>query len=74
MIEDPREPHDRIRSSDKDFQDDDRGPGPEVSPVVVDAISKALQSHFRAIAELPLPDRFLVLLAELEARERRNET
>jgi hypothetical protein len=74
MIEDPREPNDRVRSSDEDLHDDDQGPGPEVSPIVVDAIAKALQSHFRAIAELPLPDRFLVLLAELEARERRNET
>lgn len=74
MIEDPREPNDPTQSRDKEFHDDDRGPGPEVSPIVVDAISKALRSHFRAIAELPLPDRFLVLLAELEARERRNET
>jgi hypothetical protein len=74
MIEDPRETHDQAPSRDQDFHDDDRGPGPEVSPIVVEAISKALQSHFRAIAELPLPDRFLVLLAELEARERRNET
>lgn len=74
MSEDPRERHDLTQSRGKDFHDDDRGPGPAVSPIVVDAISKALQSHFQAIAELPLPDRFLVLLAELEARERRNET
>lgn len=43
--------------------------GDEVSPLVVDAVGQALQSHFRAIADLPLPDRLLVLLAELEARE-----
>ncbi len=73
MSEDPRERHDSAKARDKDFHDDDRDPGPEVSPIVVDAISKALQSHFRSIAELPLPDQFLVLLAELEARERRNE-
>jgi hypothetical protein len=42
----------------------------EVSPLVVDAVGKALKAHFQAIAELPLPDRLLVLLAELEARER----
>jgi len=44
--------------------------GDEVSPLVVDAVGNALQAHFRAIAEMPLPDRLLVLLAELEARER----
>jgi hypothetical protein len=42
----------------------------EVSPLVVDAVGHALQRHFQAIAEMPLPDRLLVLLAELEARER----
>ena len=42
----------------------------EVSPLVIEAVGKALRSHFQAIAEMPLPDRFLVLLAELEARER----
>jgi hypothetical protein len=49
---------------------DEEDNGPEVSPLVVDAVGRALQSHFQAIAEMPLPDRFLVLLAELEARER----
>jgi hypothetical protein len=51
------------------LQDEDDN-GPEVSPLVVDAVGRALQSHFQAIADMPLPDRFLVLLAELEARER----
>jgi Anti-sigma factor NepR len=49
---------------------DEEDNGPEVSPLVVDAVGRALQTHFQAIAEMPLPDRFLVLLAELEARER----
>jgi hypothetical protein len=44
--------------------------GEEVSPLVVDAVGNALQAHFKAIADMPLPDRLLVLLAELEARER----
>ncbi len=43
--------------------------GDQVSPLVVDAVGQALQAHFRAIADMPLPDRLLVLLAELEARE-----
>ncbi len=69
---DPRDPHDPEELADQD-RGDEHGKGPEVSPILVDAISKALQSHYRAIAEMPLPDRFLVLLAELEARERRHE-
>jgi len=44
--------------------------GDEVSPLVVEAVGAALQAHFQSIADMPLPDRLLVLLAELEARER----
>ena len=32
-----------------------------------DAIGLALKAHYRSLTEAPLPDRFLVLLAELEA-------
>ena len=76
MTKNPHEPHDAKKQyGDGDLQDDDDSEkGPEVSPIVVEAIGKALQSHYRAIAELPLPDRLVVLLAELEARERRNES
>ena len=42
----------------------------EVSPLVIEAVGRALHAHFQAIADMPLPDRLLVLLAELEARER----
>jgi DNA mismatch repair protein MutH len=51
-------------------EDDEDELGAEVSPLVVDAIGRALQRHFQAIADMPLPDRMLVLLAELEASER----
>lgn len=54
-------------------EEDSAGITTDVSPVVVDAIGKALKAHFRAIADIPLPDRFLVLLAELESRERRHD-
>jgi hypothetical protein len=74
MTKNQHEPHDAKHYGDGDLHDDDCEKGPEVSPLVVDAIGKALQSHYRAIAELPLPDRLVVLLAELEARERRNES
>lgn len=35
--------------------------------LVSDVIGKALQAHYRALANAPLPDRFRVLLAQLEA-------
>jgi hypothetical protein len=54
-------PNDEVWEEDEDA---------ELSPLVVDAVGRALQTHFRAIADMPLPDRLLVLLAELEARER----
>ena len=69
----PREPHfvtPEIVDDDQDAPDE--APS-EVSPVVVDAIGRALKAHYRAIAEIPLPDRFLVLLAELEAKEGRDD-
>jgi hypothetical protein len=53
--------------------EDEQENGAEVSPLVVEAVGKALHAHFQAIAEMPLPDRLLVLLAELEARERRQD-
>ncbi len=34
-----------------------------------DAIGRSLQAHFDDIASAPVPDKFLVLLAELEAKE-----
>jgi hypothetical protein len=36
--------------------------------LVNDVIGRALQAHYRELAEAPLPDRFRVLLAELEAK------
>jgi hypothetical protein len=35
--------------------------------LVSDAIGRALQAHYRDLAEAPLPDRLRVLLAQLEA-------
>ncbi len=34
------------------------------------AIGQALQAHYDDLVAAPMPDRFLVLLAELEAREK----
>ncbi len=41
---------------------------------VRDAIGLSLQAHFDDIANTPVPDKFLVLLAELEAKEARSES
>jgi Anti-sigma factor NepR len=49
--------------------DERRGPS-RMDPQVAQALGNALRAHYQSIAEAPLPDRFLVLLAELEAKER----
>lgn len=49
-----------------------RAGGVRVDQRALKAIGDALQAHYNAIAKEPLPARFLVMLAELEARERRN--
>jgi hypothetical protein len=45
----------------------------ELDPEVVKVLGDALQSYYRSLADEPLPDRFKVMLAELEAEERRRE-
>jgi Anti-sigma factor NepR len=39
-----------------------------------DVIGQSLKAHFDDIAKAPVPDRFLALLAELEAKEQGNGT
>jgi Anti-sigma factor NepR len=36
-------------------------------------LGRALQSHYDDLVKEPIPDRFLVLLAQLEAKEARDE-
>jgi hypothetical protein len=49
----------------------DKHPGSSrIGPQVAQALGDALKAHYQSLAEAPLPDRFLVLLAELEAKER----
>ena len=42
---------------------------PALDPAVQDAIGKALKAHFQDLMQAALPDRLLVLLAELRAKE-----
>jgi len=44
---------------------------PELGSKVQIALGRALQQHYDDLISAPVPDRFLVLLAELEARELR---
>ena len=41
-----------------------------LDPRVVETIGKALKAHYDDILKQPIPDSMLVLLAELEAKER----
>ncbi len=48
-------------------------PPGEINAKVQDAIGRALKAHYDDLVGAPVPDRFLVLLAELEAKEKRDD-
>jgi Anti-sigma factor NepR len=59
---------------DPNAEDDNDTTGMQVStptlePRLQDALGRALQAHFDDIVSAPVPDHFLMLLAELEAKE-----
>lgn len=54
------------KSDDKDSVD------VVLDPRIQEAIGKSLKAHYDDLIKAPVPDRFLVLLAELEAKERQN--
>jgi len=43
---------------------------PELDPRIQDILGRSLKAHYDDIVAAPMPDRFLVLLAQLEATER----
>lgn len=51
------------------------GVGPEdetvLDPKVQESIGRSLRAHYDDLVNAPIPDRFLVLLAQLEATEQR---
>ena len=51
-------------------------PGEDVvlDPRVQDSIGRSLKAHYDDLVTAPIPDRFLALLAQLEATERRLRT
>jgi Anti-sigma factor NepR len=71
------DPEDRRASLDEQGAGGKEQPGEgevAIDERALKAIGDALQAHYNAIAMEPLPARFLVMLAELEAKERRNES
>jgi hypothetical protein len=64
----------RIPETASQHDDASEDPDQEVQvtldPSVVNAIGNALLAHYRDLTDEPLPDRFLVMLSELEAKER----
>ncbi|MCO5090329.1 NepR family anti-sigma factor [Bosea sp. (in: a-proteobacteria)] len=53
--------------SEPDEPDDE----PVLDPKVQESIGRSLKAHYDDIANAPVPDKFLVLLAQLEATELR---
>lgn len=56
-------------SSNREKQGD-AGVEPEIDSRIQDVIGQSLRAHFDDIVAAPMPDRFLVLLAELDNKER----
>ncbi|WP_439574033.1 NepR family anti-sigma factor [Phreatobacter sp.] len=55
-----------------DPEKDDDGKPAVIDPRIQDAIGRSLKAHYDDLVKEPIPDRLLVLLAELEAKERAN--
>jgi hypothetical protein len=47
--------------------------GPQIDERTKALLGRALQAHYDDLVTAPIPDRFLVLLAQLEAKEARDE-
>jgi hypothetical protein len=44
-----------------------------LDPKVQEALGRSLKAHYEDLIKAPIPDKFLVLLAELEAKEQRHD-
>lgn len=70
---------DKPKNSDGDnMEPNDRmaGTGADdhiLDPRIQDAIGRSLKAHYDDLVSSPVPDKFLVLLAELEEKERRHD-
>jgi hypothetical protein len=57
---------------DDDERDEDGEPV-VLDPRIQEAIGRSLKTHYDELVKEPIPDRLLVLLAQLEAKERGHE-
>jgi hypothetical protein len=67
------EPDNAATGDDADRQRDEVTGARPLAPSVQATLGRALQDHYDDIVRTPIPDRFLVLLAELEAKEQGHE-
>ncbi len=44
---------------------------PEADPQIQEFVARSLQAHYESIVRAPVPDRFLMLLAQLEDQEKK---
>ncbi|TCR68715.1 NepR family anti-sigma factor [Bosea sp. BK604] len=60
---------------DLEMTEPDRGDDQELEPIldpkVQESIGRSLKAHYDDLVNAPIPDKFLVLLAQLEAQEQR---
>ena len=52
--------------------DDGSGAGVVLDARIQDAIGRSLKAHYDDLVSAPIPDKFLMLLAELEAKEQQH--
>jgi hypothetical protein len=61
----------RLDAAMSEPDDPDEGSDPVMDPKVQESIGRSLKAHYDDIVNAPVPDKFLVLLAQLEATELR---
>lgn len=64
-----------MSNMDLEMSEPGRGHDPELEsildPKVQESIGRSLKAHYDDLVNAPIPDKFLVLLAQLEAQEQR---
>jgi Anti-sigma factor NepR len=61
--------NDPTRGDNPDADDTGAAGAVELDPKIQEALGRALKAHYDDLVSAPIPDRLLVLLAELEAKE-----
>lgn len=59
----------RLDAAMNEPDEPDDGANPALDPKVQESIGRSLKAHYDDIVNAPVPDKFLVLLAQLEATE-----